>query len=396
MTAPVSALIDVTLTDLPDGAEAVVERWLRRPGEPVRQHEPLLEVNTDKAVVEVPAPVGGVLRQVLKQPGDPVGPAEVLGRIETTEAVTAPRRAAPTAGGGAPPTAGEPTPAPAQASARAGELSPAVRQLLKKHNLDASAIPGTGRGGRVTLDDVQNYLKGRAEPAGAAPAGRRVPHSATRRLIARHMADSVRTAPHVTAVFEADLSAVLAHRDRHREEFRQKGVPLTYTAYFVAAAVRALQSIPEVNSRWHDDALELFADCNVGVAAATDQGLLVPVIHRAQALDLLGIAARLHGLTERARTGRLAPADLRGGTFTITNHGVSGSLIATPIIHQPQSAILGVGKVEKRLTVVDQGGVDSIQIKPMAYVTLTIDHRGLDGFQANAFLSQFVKALRAW
>lgn len=206
---------------------------------------------------------------------------------------------------------------------------------------------------------------------------------------------ALKTAPHVTAVFEADLSAIVADRLKQQAEFEKRGAKLTYTAYFVAAAVKALQAVPEVNSRWHDDALELFADCNIGIATAVTGGLVVPVIHQAQQLDLFGIAKRLQELTERARNGKLEPRDLQNGTFTMTNHGVSGSLMATPIINQPQSAILGIGKLEKRAVVAEREDGDVIQIKPMAYVTLTIDHRTLDGFQANAFLTKFVDALQS-
>jgi 2-oxoglutarate dehydrogenase E2 component (dihydrolipoamide succinyltransferase) len=206
----------------------------------------------------------------------------------------------------------------------------------------------------------------------------------------------LRTAPHVTAVFDADLSAIVAHRERTKGDFRAKGVKLTYTAYFVHAAVQALRAVPVLNSRWHDDALEVFDDCNIGIATALDNGLVVPVLKRAQTMDLFAIAVRLGELTEKARHGRIELQDLQQGTFTITNHGVSGSLIATPIINQPQSAILGVGKLEKRLVVVEIDGHDTIQIRPMAYVTLTIDHRAVDGFQANTFLTRFVETLRDW
>ena len=384
-------LVDVRV---PDGefeaTQSVVERWLRQPGETVRLHEPLLEINTDKAVIEIPAPTSGVLREVLRSAGEAVAPGDILGRIEVAEEEKLVREApavTPRAEAGTP-----------QPTARDTELSPAVRQLIKKHNLDVTRIRGTGRGGRVTYDDVQNYLK--QPPSGGAPAaptGRRIPHTLLRRRIAQHMVKSMlRTAPHVTAVFEADFSAVVVDRNQHSDAFQARGVRLTYTAYLVAAAVRALRAVPEVNSRWHDDALEVFDECNIGVATAVEGGLLVPVIHRAQDLDLFGIAARLQDLTTRARAGKLEPADLRHGTFTLTNHGVGGSLIATPIINQPQSAILGVGKLEKRLVVVEAGGQDTMQIKPMAYVTLTIDHRALDGFQANTFLSCFVEALRDW
>jgi 2-oxoglutarate dehydrogenase E2 component (dihydrolipoamide succinyltransferase) len=383
-----TVLVDIKLPDLEEGTGSVLERWLRQPGDPIRLHEPLLEINTDKAVVELPSPATGTLREILKKPGEIIAAGEILGRIERASGVV---------------------PQPAKAAAKSAvssslspitrdrELSPAVRQLVKKHNLDVSRIAGTGRGGRITVEDVKNLLKEGPDSGGERlPAGRLVPHSTMRRRIAQHMLESMlRTAPHVTAVFEADLSSVVAHR-RHQNGAQRQGIKLTYTAYFVAAAVRALQAVAEVNSRWHDDALEIFTDCNIGIATAVPGGLLVPVIHRAQALDLLQIAGRLQDLTDRARAGNLKPADLRHGTFTITNHGVSGSLIATPIINQPQSAILGIGKIEKRLVVVEENGKESLQIKPMAYVTLTIDHRALDGFQANTFLSRFVEALAAW
>ncbi len=382
-----AVLVNITLPDDQQGTECVVERWLRQPGDRVRRHEPLLEINTDKAVVEVAAPADGILRDVFKKVSEPVNPGEVLGRIEVLD------------GDGAlpPPAKAATLPASPATVSAAAELSPAVRQLVKQHNLDVAKIKGTGRGGRITHEDVQNYLKS-PTPTDRDPwASRRIPHSPMRRRIAQHMVESLlKTAPHVTAVFEADLSAVVAHREQQKQAHEQKGVKLTYTAYLVAAAVKALQAVPEVNSRWHDDALELFGDCNVGVATAVPGGLLVPVIQKAQALDLFGIARRLQDLTARARDGKLTSADLQGGTFTITNHGVSGSLIATPIINQPQSAILGIGKLEKRLVVVEERGRDSIQIRPMAYVTLTIDHRALDGFQANTFLSRFVEALTAW
>lgn len=385
-----AVVVDIILPEaLQQGTEAILERWLRQPGEWVRQHEPLLEINTDKAVVEVPAPASGVLREILKTANEPVGLGDVLGRIEVVaDNAIAARTESPS------------IPREKLTSATAAEqrLSPAVRELVKKHNIDLSKITGTGRGGRITHEDVQNYLK-HLEPSGELPplAGRRVPHSPLRRRIAQHMVESMlETAPHVTAVFDADLSAVVAHRQEHQAAFQEKGVRLTYTAYFVAAAVKALQAVPEVNSRWHEDALELFSDCNIGIATAVEGGLLVPVIHRAQTLDLFGIASRLQELASRARAGKLQPAELRRGTFTITNHGVSGSLIATPIIHQPQTAILGIGKVEKRLVVVEEKGKDTLHIRPMAYVTLTIDHRALDGFQANLFLSKFVETLARW
>jgi 2-oxoglutarate dehydrogenase E2 component (dihydrolipoamide succinyltransferase) len=215
-----------------------------------------------------------------------------------------------------------------------------------------------------------------------------------RKRIAEHMSRSLQTAPHVTAVFEADFTAIAAHRAAHKADFTRQGANLTFTPYFVVASVAAMKAAPAVNGRWFDDRIEIYDDINIGIGTALgEKGLIVPVIQRAQSLSLLEIARQLTDLTERARAGKLAQSDVQGGTFSISNHGVSGSLIAAPIIiHQPQSAILGVGKLEKRAVV--RG--DTIHIRPMAYVTLTIDHRVIDAFQTNAWLTRFVEALETW
>ena len=219
-----------------------------------------------------------------------------------------------------------------------------------------------------------------------------------RRRIAEHMVRSVTVAPHVTAMFEADFGAIMAHRDAHKALFQQQGVNLTLTAYIVMAVVAAMKHVPVVNSRWHDDALEVFDDVHVGVGTALgDAGLVVPVVHHADKMSLMEVASRLQDCTALARAGKLAPADVHGGTFTISNHGVSGSLTASPIvINQPQSAILGVGKVEKRVVVRDVNGADAILVRPMSYVTLTIDHRVIDGAQTNAWLTRFVETIERY
>ncbi|MDE2137643.1 MAG: 2-oxo acid dehydrogenase subunit E2, partial [Gammaproteobacteria bacterium] len=301
-------------------------------------------------------------------------------------------------------------PAPA-----AGPLTPAVRRLLAEHGLAAEALTGTGPGGRISVADVLQAAAARGpaqhsgsaarEPppaaASAAPAVRshRVPHTAVRRRIAEHMTNSLlHTAPHVTTVFEADLTAVLKDRARRREEFASRGAPLTLTAYFVQAAVAAIRTVPEANSRWTDTALEIYDDIHVGIATAVEgTGLVVPVLHDAGVRDLFAVAQGLEDLVSRARDGALTPADVRGGTFTISNHGVSGSLLAAPIIiNQPQSAILGVGKLEKRPVVAEEGDEQKITVRPRCYVTLTLDHRVMDGHQANRFMQTFVAALGDW
>ena len=287
-------------------------------------------------------------------------------------------------------------------------LSPAAKYLVEKYDIDVRKINGTGKDGRVTATDVEHYLQQKPGAKKTAHAsqpkspqlaipGKRIPHSRMRRLIAGHMVESMlHTAPHVTAVFDADMSAIIAHREKEKKKFEKKEVKLTFTAYFVQAVVQALKAVPEVNSRWHEDELEIFDDCNIGIATALDDGLIVPVVPKAQKMDLFKTASVLQDLTTRARGGKLKPDEVQNGTFTITNHGVSGSLIATPIINQPQSAILGIGKLEKRVIVVEKNGKDTTEIKPIVYVTLTIDHRVLDGFKANKFLTEFVKTLEGW
>ena len=413
-----SASLDVRAPqEQTEGTRSQLLRWLKRVGEPVEANEPLIELETDKVTVEVAAPASGVLAEILKQEQEEIAPGELLGRIATGEARAAPRaKADPTAGSsaGAARTTGGVAAAPAAAAGPARQLSPAVRRLLAEHGLTEDRVPGTGPAGRITVEDVLRAASaGSAGRAGASEAGaamptapqagairsHRVPHTAVRRRIAEHMAQSLlHTAPHVTTVFEADLGAVLKDRTRRRQEFAQRGAPLTLTAYFVTAAVAAIRAVPEANSRWTDTALEIYDDIHIGVATAVEgTGLVVPVLHDAGALDLFAIARGLEDLVSRARAGKLAPADVRGGTFTISNHGVSGSLLAAPIIiNQPQSAILGVGKLEQRPVAVEEGDEQKIVVRPRCYVTLTLDHRVMDGHQANRFMQAFVGTLADW
>jgi 2-oxoglutarate dehydrogenase E2 component (dihydrolipoamide succinyltransferase) len=277
-----------------------------------------------------------------------------------------------------------------------GRLSPSVKRAVRVHNIDPSAIAGSGRGGRLTRADVDAFVA--AGAAFSEDGVTSVPHDRMRLAIAANMLKSVSVAPHVTAMFECDFSAIIAHRAAHKAAFEAQGANLTFTAYFIAASAAAMGAAPAVNSRWYDDRLELYDQVNVGVGTALgDKGLVVPVIRDAQAKSLIEIAQALGDVTARARAGKLSPADLKGGTFTISNHGVSGSLFATPIIiAQPQSAILGIGKTEKRVVVREVGGVDAIQIRPMAYVSLTIDHRVVDGHQTNGWLAKFVETIEGW
>ncbi len=426
MAASAAARVDVLAPVEQEGTKASVKTWLKQVGDRVEAGEPLLELETDKVAMEVTAPASGVVAEILIADGGEAEKGALLGRITPADAAAAPARVADV-----------PVPRPASDAAAAGaplarsiatfdpalRLSPAVRRLLLETGLDPASIQGTGRGGRLTSTDVEQAAARRTSapaapsapgagtaattprpgataatlPAGAL-TGRRIPHDTMRRRIAEHMVRSLTTAPHVTAMFEADFSAIIAHREATKAAFVERGVPLTLTAYIVLAVVEAMKAVPIVNSRWHDDFVEVFDDINVGVGTALgDKGLVVPVVHRAQALSLMGVATRLHQATTAARAGTLTPADVQGGTFTISNHGVSGSLTAAPIvINQPQAAILGVGKVEKRVVVREIQGADAILVKPMSYVTLSIDHRVIDGAQTNAWLTRFVQAIETW
>jgi len=404
--------IDVLAPVEQEGTEAIVKSWYKKVGDAVAEGDPLIELETDKVAVEVPAPASGIVSEILIVADGEVKPGGLLGRLrlEESRAALATLKEAPA----------QSTPvrdAPAiDSNAHEHRLSPAVRRLLREHNLEPSLIIGTGKGGRLTRGDVQEFLK-TDDGAGATvmtPAhplpraeeaiiqtvgpGRQIPHDSMRRRIAEHMSQSVQTAPHVTAVFEADFSAIIAHRNTHKEEYLKKGAKLTFMAYIITACVEAMKVAPNVNSRWHDKYLEVFDDINIGVGVALgDKGLIVPVVHQAQSRSHFDIAYELHSLTEKARQGALAPGDVRGGTFSISNHGASGSLVASPIIiNQPQSAILGVGKLEKRTVVRTVDGADTIQIRPMAFISLTIDHRVLDGAQTNAWLTQFVEVIENW
>jgi 2-oxoglutarate dehydrogenase E2 component (dihydrolipoamide succinyltransferase) len=388
-----------------EGTRSRLVRWLKSAGQPVVLGEPLIEVETDKVTVEIPSPATGVLAETLKAPEDELAVGDLLGRIglgASSQPATPPSAAARPARA-APAFATRAGTAPA-ADAGAASLSPAVRRLLAQHGLEAAQVVGTGAGARVSVDDVLRHVAAHGSD-GAAPGVRessgvrRVPHSPARRRIAERMVESLlRTAPHVTTVFEADLGAILAHRERHKDEFAAAGVPLTLSAYFVQALVPAIRAVPEANARWSSDAIEVLERIDVGVATAVEgKGLFVPVIRDVASRDLRSIAAALKDLTTRARAEQLMPADVRDGTFTISNHGVSGSVLAAPIvIPQPQVAILGVGRLEKRAVVVEEGSRDAIVVRPRCYVTLTLDHRVMDGHQANHFLATWVGAVEGF
>ncbi|MBL8163137.1 MAG: 2-oxo acid dehydrogenase subunit E2 [Anaerolineae bacterium] len=414
--------------------EGTVSRWLKREGETINEYEPLLEVSTDKVDTEVPAPATGVLLKVYVQAGQTVARGTLLALIG--EAGEQPA-AAPTSI----PAPAQPAAIPAQANGGYnGHVTPVVARMVAEHRIDLAQITGTGRDGRVTKKDVEAFLQSRPAPAELPPwerpgsgdlfkptveyaapptsaatatptappaaprlhpvepipqgtTGELVPLNAMRRAIADHMVRSkLHTAPHVTSVFEIDMSAVLKHREAHKEAFARQGINLTLTAYFAAAAVTACQQHRYLNARWTDEGIYLNNVVHLGIAVALDEGLIVPVIKNAQDLNLQGLARAVNDVSSRARARALKPDEAQGGTFSITNHGVSGSLLATPIINQPQVAILGVGVVEKRVKVIN----DAIAIRPCCYVTLTFDHRVADGAVGDAFMQTLKSALEGW
>lgn len=397
--------------DQQEGTEATVTQWLVKEGDSVAAHDPVVEIETDKVVVEVAAPEAGMIAHIKVQQDEEVSPGDVLCVLNTdTEAGVAPDSIAAVETPSSAPLTDVPE---TVAQADNSRLSPAVRQRIQQHGLDVSGIAGSGQGGRITLQDVEDLLADQAKepkdiaetpappptPASQSENSEIIPHDKMRRRIADSMVASLmHTAPHVTAVFEADLSAVMQHRAANKESYANRGTPLTLTVYFIAATIAAIKKVPRVNSRWFDDHIEVYHHINIGIGTALgDEGLIVPVLKNAQNLDLPGMAAGLADLTNRARDGKLKPEDVRDGTFTISNHGVSGSLIATPIIiNQPQSAILGIGKIEKRIKVREIDGEDVMSIRPMCYVSNTIDHRAVDAFQTNAFLTELVSTLENW
>ena len=398
-------------------ADGTVERWLKQEGSRLEQSEPLLEVNTDKVSLEIPSPVAGTLLQICVAEGESVAvgtilawigaagePVPVAGALAAAEEVAA---------------AGEATTVPAMDQVQqmtkspttsapgrnVGFISPAVSRLSQEHHIDLSQVPGSGHNGRVTRKDIVAYLERQASSPPQEPSdrsrtpqkekvagGELAPHTSMRRAIASHMVRSKQIAPHVTSVMEADLSRVVEHRRAHKESFARQGVRLTYTPYVIAASAYALANHPFANASWQEDGILLHAQVNIGMATSLEDGLIVPVVKNAGDLSLLGLARTVNDLATRARSGRLAPAEVSGGTFTVTNYGVNGPLFGTPIINQPQCAILGVGLIQKRTVVV----ADSIAICPMVYLSLTFDHRILDGASADGFLSEVVHNLAYW
>lgn len=393
---------------MPQLGESVTEgeltKWLKKPGEWIEENEPLFEVNTDKVDTELPSPASGFLLDILVDEGAIVKAGTILAWIGEKDE---PIPHLDTKSKGVFSNSSEKIDYPIDdveidtiqnqrpsgpiKVGNFGFVSPVVSRIASEHNVDLSQVEGTGRNKRITKDDILNYIENQAPGKSQELGNDYLPITPVRRIIAEHMVLSKQTSPHVTTVMEADMSAVFAHRDENLEDFKRAGQKLTITAYLVLVSARALETYPIVNSSWNEKGISLHKDINIGVATSLeDEGLIVPVISRANQYSLFDLAQRVNELANKARSKNLHPDDVQGGTFTITNHGVSGSLFATPIINQPQCAILGVGIIEKRVVVIN----DAIAIRPMAYLSLTFDHRVLDGAIADRFLKYIVDTIQ--
>jgi len=413
-------------------AEGTIVRWIKKVGDDVDRDEPLFEISTDKVDAEIPSPVAGRLAEIRVREGETVPVNSVVAVIggaaeEVAQSAAAPAAAPQPSPAAAPPIANTPAAtAPAvkteveedaEPEAETGEdahrqkSSPLVRRIAREHNVDITKIHGTGINGRVTKQDILNFIEsGGAEAEAFAPAVQKeakaapasaplagpvyrpgesvqvVPMSVMRRKIAEHMVLSAHTSPHVYSVYEINFGRVSALRDRKKVEFEAAGAKLTITAFIAKVIVDALRQFPIVNASIDGNNIVYKKDINLGIAVALDNGLIVPVIRNADERNLLGLSRAIGDLAARARAKKLNPEEVQGGTFTITNPGVFGALYGLPLINQPQVAILGVGVIEKRPIVID----DAIAIRPMCHLTLGYDHRLIDGADAGRFLA-FVK-----
>jgi len=392
--------------------EATVAKWMKGAGEAVAADEAIVELETDKVTLEVPSPVNGVLSDIVASEGATVEVDALLGMVEEGAAATSTPASKPAVNPAAnnpavnnpaasAPEAASPTPASAPASApsaAAAVLSPAVRKLVEENNLNPGAISGTGKDGRLTKADVQKAIaSGSAKmaaassapaPAKAGPRAsdareERVPMSRLRRMIAGRLKEAQNTAAMLTTFNEVDMSAVMALRSEYKDDFeKQHGARLGFMGFFVRAVIRGLQEFPAVNAEIHGDDIIYKNFYNIGVAVGTPQGLVVPVVRDAQDLSLADIEKQVTDYGIRARDGKLTPADMAGGSFTISNGGVYGSLMSTPILNPPQSGILGMHKIQKRPIAIG----DKVEVRPMMYLALSYDHRIIDGREAVSFL----------
>jgi pyruvate dehydrogenase E2 component (dihydrolipoamide acetyltransferase) len=396
--------------------EGTITKWLKNIGDTVQRDEPIFEISTDKVDAEIPSPVAGTLTEIRVKEGSTV-------TINTVVAVigggAAPAKAAPA------PAARPAAPVAPAASASAGEAprsSPLVRKIASDNNIDLQQVPGTGAGGRITKTDILGHLESPAKPAAAAPtpaaapaapapaakaapaappppmSGELVPMTKMRTIIAQRMVESKRTSPHVHTVFKVDMTRIVRLREKEKNKYEQRnGVKLTFMPFITQAAVHALKLHPVVNAAVKGDAIQYNKNINIGIAVALDWGLIVPVIKNCEERSFLGVTRAIVDLAERARSKKLAPDEVSGGTFTLTNAGIFGEQFGTPIINQPQAAILGIGGLNKEAEVLtDKDGQDTIAIRSIQRFTLGFDHRIVDGADAGKFMSDFKNYLQNW
>jgi 2-oxoglutarate dehydrogenase E2 component (dihydrolipoamide succinyltransferase) len=398
--------------------EGTITKWLKKVGDTVQRDEPIFEISTDKVDAEIPSPVAGVLSEIKVAEGATVTINTVVAVIGGASGKSAaPAVAAPAPTPGAPVIAAPATaPTPAAAAGERIRSSPLVRKIAKDNNVDLTTVPGTGASGRITKTDIVSHLEQgpkpvapAASPSAPAPAaakpaapqpqpGELVPMSKMRTIIAQRMVESKRTSPHVHTVFKVDMTRIVKLREKEKAKYEQRnGVKLTYMPFVTRAAIVALRKHPVVNGSIEGDAIRYNKNINVGIAVALEWGLIVPVIKQAEEKNFLGIARAIADVADRARGKKLAPDEISGGTFTLTNSGIFGEQFGMPIINQPQSAILGIGGLNKEAEVLtDKDGNDSIAIRSIQRFTLGFDHRIVDGADAGKFMSDFKAYLENW
>jgi 2-oxoglutarate dehydrogenase E2 component (dihydrolipoamide succinyltransferase) len=427
-SAPAAAATPGTDVPMPQMGESITEgtltKWLKKVGDKVERDEPIFEISTDKVDAEIPSPAAGILTEIKVQEGQTVTVGSIVAVIGGGGA---PAAAAPVATPA--PAAAAPAPAAPVATASTGETprsSPLVRKIASEHNVDLSTVPGTGASGRITKQDILGVVSGStpaaapatpapvaaaapaapkpapaaapAAPASAPQPGELVPLSKMRSIIAKRMVESKATSPHVHTVFKVDMTRIVKLREKEKNKYEQRnGVKLTYMPFITRAAVQALRKHSIVNASMQGEAILYNKNINIGIAVALDWGLIVPVIKQTEEKSFLGIARSIVDLADRARTKKLAPDDVAGGTFTLTNSGIFGEQFGTPIIAQPQSAILGIGGLNKEPAVLtDKDGNDSIAIRYIQRFTLGFDHRIIDGADAGKFMTDFKNYLENW
>jgi 2-oxoglutarate dehydrogenase E2 component (dihydrolipoamide succinyltransferase) len=414
-----------TEVPMPQMGESITEgtltKWLKKVGDTVARDEPIFEISTDKVDAEIPSPAAGTLTEIKVQEGQTVTVGSIVAVIGGGAAAPA---AAPTAPA---PVAATPAPAAPAAAASTGETprsSPLVRKIASENNVDLGTVPGTGASGRITKQDIIGHLEGApaAAPAEATPApaaaaptpapakqapaapvsapqpGELVPLSKMRSIIAKRMVESKATSPHVHTVFKIDMTRIVKLREKEKNKYEQRnGVKLTYMPFITRAAIQALRKHPIVNASMQGEAILYNKNINIGIAVALDWGLIVPVIKQTEEKSFLGIARSIVDVADRARNKKLAPDEVAGGTFTLTNSGIFGEQFGTPIIAQPQSAILGIGGMNKEAVVLtDKDGQDTIAIRTIQRFTLGFDHRTIDGADAGKFMTDFKNYLENW